>query len=649
MRRVRLSILATLAPLVALLTPGQAGALSFGPCAASAGASCASLSVPLDRSGAVAGAVSLSIERKLAGAAPTRDAVVALAGGPGQATLPLAGYIAEVTAPALTGSGGRDLLLFDQRGTGSSGALSCAALSSPSEIARAHSGAELVQRCASQLGPARGAYTTRESVEDIEALRRAAGYEKLVLYGTSYGTKVALAYAARYPQRVESLVLDSTETPEGPEPFHVSTFKAMRPVLAEVCASHACDRVSANPLRDLARLAAALSVRPLTARVPDGRGKRPQVTVTSRDLFNLLLDGDLNPAIRPQLPSAVHAALGHDATPLARLVELTGLHPSSEPGSDIDFTLFVDTSCEETPFPWQRSAPEATRAVEAEAALNSLPSSAFYPFDPESGLFDQTIPLCVSWPDASPAPPPAGAVPNVPTLILSGSQDLRTPAEDARRVAALIPDAQLLQVPHTGHSVIGSDLSGCAKAAIAAFFGGTPVQPCAPSVNPFPPAPLAPRALSSVAPIAGVGHAQARTVAGVVATILDLRRAVLTVGFDFGGIPYGARFGGLRGGTAAVTKAGVRLDRFSYIAGLQLTGTVPTTIVLRNAGAPAFLQIGGSQAARGRVRVASGGRLSGTLAGRSFHVNASAKVRLASASRAAPAATFPPTPLARLR
>ena len=48
------------------------------------------------------------------------------------------------------------------------------------------------------------------------------GYEKLVLYGTSYGTKVALEYAERYPENVEALVLDSVVLPEGPEPFSLS-------------------------------------------------------------------------------------------------------------------------------------------------------------------------------------------------------------------------------------------------------------------------------------------------------------------------------------------------------------------------------------------------------------------------------------------
>ena len=51
---------------------------------------------------------------------------------------------------------------------------------------------------------------------------------------------------------------------------------------------------------------------------------------------------------------------------------------------------------------------------------------------------DQTIPLCLSWPDAAPAPPPEAALPNVPTLIFSGADDLRTPTSGARAVAAQI-------------------------------------------------------------------------------------------------------------------------------------------------------------------------------------------------------------------
>jgi pimeloyl-ACP methyl ester carboxylesterase len=632
-----------------------AGALVYTPCpgGASPSFSCTTVPVPLDRGGTVPGTLSLSVERKPAGSTQSQSAVVALAGGPGQAALPLGEFIAQAMAPALAT---RDLLVFDQRGTGASDPLSCPALSSVQEIERASTSAELIARCALQIGPVRGAFTTQESVADIEAIRQAAGYEKLVLYGTSYGTKVALEYAARYPQHVESLVLDSTETPEGPEPFHVSTFKAMGPILQELCSHRVCDGVSASPLADLAHLVAAISGRPLTGEVYDAHGKRVTVTVSSADLLDLFLAGDLNPAIRAELPAGVHAALKGDPSLLARLVTLSNLHPSGQESSEVDETLFVDTSCEETPFPWQREAPEATREVEAEAALNALPSSDFYPFNPETALFGQTIPLCVSWPDAAPTPPAPGALPDVPTLILSGGQDLRTPTENARRVAALIPDAQLVKVPYTGHSVIGSDFSDCAQSAVGAFFAGAPIKACGSTVNRFPPAPLPPTRLSFLTPTPGVGGAPGRTLAATIDSVLDLRRTIIEVGLDYGGPPVGADFGGLRGGSVKMTKGGTVLDRLSYIPGVQISGLIPTAMLLKNKGSAANLSIGGSAAASGHVRIAAGGSVSGVLAGRSFHIDAAARVRVARAEQdsgeelwpSSPVA-FPAPPLARMR
>src|SRR5258707_8042163 len=53
--------------------------------------------------------------------------------------------------------------------------------------------------------PAR--YTLDENVEDMEALRRHLGTERIVSIGTSYGGMVAMAHAARYPEAVSHLVL----------------------------------------------------------------------------------------------------------------------------------------------------------------------------------------------------------------------------------------------------------------------------------------------------------------------------------------------------------------------------------------------------------------------------------------------------------
>jgi pimeloyl-ACP methyl ester carboxylesterase len=636
-RRAPLQILAALLPAIALAgapATSQASGDEFTPCPKDASFSCVSLAVPLDRTGSLSGTVELSVERRLAGPTPSKDAVVALAGGPGQAALPLASFVAQAIAPALAT---RDLLLFDQRGTGGSDPLNCSALTSAAPASASSNGSELVSQCATELGPARGDFTTRESVADIEALRQAGGYEKLVLYGTSYGTKVALDYAARYPQHVEALVLDSTETPDGPEAFHVSTFKAMKPVLAELCSHHACDGVTRNPVGDVARLVGRLaSGASLAGHAYDGHGHAIKLSVTRSDLYGLLLAGDLDPALRAQVPAAVHAALGKDPGPLLRLVELGGVRTGSEESSGVNVTLFVDTSCEETPFPWQRSAPQATRAVEAEAALNALPGSDFYPFDREDGLLDQTIPLCIAWPDASPPAPPAGPMPNVPTLIFSGGQDLRTPTANARAVARLIPDAQIVTVPYTGHSVIGSDFTSCAGTALATFFAGTPVSACHPGPNPFPPAPAAPLSVSGLATTGGVPGSAGRTLSASVKTIRDLERMVVVLGISFGEIPVGARFGGLRGGDASVTKTGVALNHYTYLPGVQLSGTIPTNLLLKAKGSTAGLTVRGGAAAAGHLSLSSGHRVSGELGGRRFTVNigspSSAKAAVAQAS-----------------
>src|SRR4051794_4453805 len=92
---------------VALAGPARAD-IAFSPCAV-AGYECGHLAVPLDRSGGLPGSVELAIVRARASSNPTHTAVVALAGGPGQAGTPLAEDFATALGPALSE---RDLLVF---------------------------------------------------------------------------------------------------------------------------------------------------------------------------------------------------------------------------------------------------------------------------------------------------------------------------------------------------------------------------------------------------------------------------------------------------------------------------------------------------------------------------------------------------------
>src|SRR4051812_38285540 len=128
MRRTPAAVLLLLT--LAAIAPAAAHAAApFAPCRP-IGFECATVDVPLDRSGAVSGTIPLAVVRARASDNPDRSAVVALAGGPGQAANPLASDFAEVLGPALAH---RDLLTFDSRGTGDSAPLSCPTLNGPDE------------------------------------------------------------------------------------------------------------------------------------------------------------------------------------------------------------------------------------------------------------------------------------------------------------------------------------------------------------------------------------------------------------------------------------------------------------------------------------------------------------------------------------
>lgn len=622
----------------------SAASSSDAPPCANPQFACTTLAVPLDRSVPLPGTISLSIARKRAGVGQTRSAVLALAGGPGQAALPLSEFIASAIAPALVD---RDLLVFDQRGTGKSDPLNCPIFDNQRAVDAANTSSAvgaLVELCALQIGPSRGAFTTPESAEDIEAIRRAFGYEKLVLYGTSYGTKVALQYAERYPEHVESLVLDSVVPADGREPFGVPSFQAVGPVLDELCANHACAGITSNPLADLARLTARLRKRALRGFAFDGAGHRHPVSMDELDLWRLLGAGDLDPALRALLPAAMRSVLAGDPEPLLRLDLIAQGFIPSLPGGPIDpeaeraaqeeenNALYFATTCEETAFPWQRTAPLATRAKEALAALGAVPAPDFFPFDPNTALTAEATLECERWPDAAPAPAPAQPLPNVPALILSGAQDLRTPTSYARSVAAQIPDAQLLVVPYTGHSVIGSDVSDCAMEAMDAFFASAHVQPCPSSPDPFAPTPVAPTKLAFVHSPPGFTGKPGRTLTAALDALVDLNRLVIAATIQAEReLPSGSSFGGLRGGYARLTASAAILKSFSFVPGVQLSGRFPIRDGRLQA---ATVRVTGSNAARGTIRVGSTeNQVTGILGGRRFHVSV-ARVRLSRVSGA---------------
>lgn len=599
--------------LAALQSTASAQAqIEFAPCGDSNNFACGHLTVPLDPTGAISGTITLAMRRHRAPVGEAHSAIIALAGGPGQPALPFAETFAELLGPI---AATRDLIVFDQRGIGLSAPLACHALEQPDLY---HSFGALVEACGNQLGSTRSLYTTADTVADIEAIRQAGGYEKLVLYGTSYGTKVAEEYAQEYPSHVEALVLDSVVPPNGPEPLDRPTFAAIPRILHQLCADDACAQVTGNPVTDLARVVEGMAGAPLRARALDGEGKAHTLTLSSNELVELLLEGDFSSLLRSEFVTAIAAAARDDTAPLARLIEATD--QAEGEGEDFDTPLYYATTCEEQEFPFSRTATPATRLTEASAAASALPASAFAPFTASNALALSDISACAHWPYTTTTPPvESTSLPDVPTLILSGADDLRTPTANAREVAAQIPDAHLLVVPYTGHSVLGQEQTPCASEALQAMFAAKPIKPCAPAPIPtsLRPPPLPPLRLTLVAPAQGYGGLPGRTLHAVTLTLADVIRQLalqLSMSDSLEALSM-LRTGGLRAGWAELASSGLSLHDYSYVPGMTVSGSI-------RAGAESF-QVSGPSAADGSLHAEPHKALVGTLGGRHVTLSAS--------------------------
>jgi pimeloyl-ACP methyl ester carboxylesterase len=464
------------------------------------GAECGTISVPIDRSGKVTGKTSLFVER-IAAAKQSKSTIVFFPGGPGAAAS-IYGY--DMLAALGKAMEDHDLLLFDQRGTGRSDYLDCDVALTPTyyvpvgQDSRQFS--KTVERCAKKLGAQRAFYTTRETVDDLDAVRQALGIDKFVLLGVSYGTRDAMAYAQAHPDHVDRIVLDSLVTDAGLDPFGLNRVRALPRLLRQLCRGGGCDGITADPVADLTTLVARLQKGPMYSKRPVrlfGCGVRPPVT-RSR-VFELIQQSDFDPELLSQLPVAIaEAAHGRpyqlsalEATQspyllgcgLARVIDRLLPQPKSTK-DDLQLLLKsfspaeqLATVCEESALPWPRDSLPSQRGRLAEQALAAMPDDVFAPLDRATVMAGSIIPMCKFWTAASAAPvEPPTAVPDVPTLILAGLDDLRTPAEDALALARTTTHGHLLLVPDVGHSVISS--SACARRGLARFMASEAIGEC---------------------------------------------------------------------------------------------------------------------------------------------------------------------------
>src|SRR5204862_2277277 len=134
--------------------------------------------------------------------------------------------------------------------------------------------------------------------------------------------------------------------------------------------------------------------------------------------------------------------------------------------------------CEDSTFAWDPTAGPATRRSQALAALDAVPAADLAPFDRRAALHFGLLALCGEWPARSRTVRASPALPRtVATLVLSGHLDLRTPLENARRLATALA-GKIVVEQGVGHGVLGRDPNGCATPAVEAFLASRPLPRC---------------------------------------------------------------------------------------------------------------------------------------------------------------------------
>ncbi|BAL93394.1 alpha/beta fold hydrolase [Rubrivivax gelatinosus] len=379
---------------------------------------------------------------------PKADPVLFLAGGPGQGAIDIAGGVQRLLGRL---GSRRDIVIVDLRGTGRSSPLQC---SDDDPMAPLAAGADPARRlaalksCRERLqklpyGDLRF-FTTTLAVQDVDAVRRAVGAERIDLVGVSYGTRAALEYQRQFPQAVRRLVLDGVAPPDMVLPAAVSVdAQTALDGLLDACELDAACRARFPALR--ATWTSLLASLPRQAEVTHPFTGRRETLTVSRDLLTGLVRQALYlPAWTSALPAAIADAAAGRFDGLFALAA-SGIDPG---GKGIAQGLHFSVICAE----------DAPRAASGEA-----PGRDF-----GNAFADEYAAVCRDW--------PRGEVPSafyrvmrspVPALLLSGGLDPVTPPRHGAHVAAALgPLARHVVVPGSGHGVLSV---GCMRDALFRF------------------------------------------------------------------------------------------------------------------------------------------------------------------------------------
>jgi pimeloyl-ACP methyl ester carboxylesterase len=474
--------LAVVAGTATLIPGGASGATPTlanpHPCRWHDRAACGWVTVPLDRSGRVPGALRIGYERFLHRdtSRPALEPIVAVEGGPGYATTASRSYYLGLFRPLLQR---HDLLLVDQRGTGTSAPIDCEPLQ---HIHWPYTGwIPAVGACGRQLGAASDLYSSRDAADDLADVLDALHIPKIDLYGDSYGTFFSQTFAILHGDRLRTLVLDAAYPVEDTDPWWRDLSRAARSGYRLACARDTgCEALGGDPVKRLAALDRIVTRHPITGVAPDADGTLARVTITPSVLISIFGAGGYVFDPYRELDAAARAALKPhpDFLPILRLAR-EEVDFTSSGGNPALYSQGMDyaVSCPDYPQLYDMHAPVADRPTQYAASIRALKRTdprAFAPFTVHQWVTsnDEDYDSCLRWPvPAHPKPllPPGHTYPHVPALVLVGDLDSVTSAEGARQVAHSFPNSTFVEVANMTHVTALNDPAGCTEGIVLRF------------------------------------------------------------------------------------------------------------------------------------------------------------------------------------
>lgn len=371
--------------------------------------------------------------------------IVFLAGGPGDAATRAFAGMPRDFLEMLRATG--DVIAFDQRGTGTSepSAMCPPAALAPLASAFVPSDAlpglkERLRTCLQQLestGVDAMGLTTEESADDVEALREALGVPKLTLLAGSYGTHLALAIARRHPTRVAKMALLGVEGPD-----HTLKLPAnVDAVIREIDSKHSGFADSIRQLRD------RLRAQPWTKTLPNGQA----VTVGEWDLQRRVADALDTTREIDALVAALPVMVAGDYSDLVRwAIPFRTARPLNVMNVAMDCASYASAGRlaaihEQTP-----------HALIGNAMNFPLPDLCDVPGLPRLG-------------DGFRSP----LVSDIPTLLVAGTWDGRTPPINSAEVGRTLSHAEILSIPGASHGLFQEP---AAVAALRRFLAPPPAD-----------------------------------------------------------------------------------------------------------------------------------------------------------------------------